>query len=104
MVRCGCFAWGHLPCMCACCHLLMLECDTFARPFTECTHACHLHVLGCGSSAHLCCVTGLAQESDVLDTWFSSGLWPFSTLGWPAATPDFERCAAWDDGCCCQRD
>ncbi|KAI3430578.1 hypothetical protein D9Q98_005171 [Chlorella vulgaris] len=33
----------------------------------------------------------LKQESDVLDTWFSSGLWPFSTLGWPAATPDLER-------------
>ncbi|KAL4422888.1 hypothetical protein ABPG75_009085 [Micractinium tetrahymenae] len=33
----------------------------------------------------------LKQESDVLDTWFSSGLWPFSTLGWPAATSDLER-------------
>ena len=33
----------------------------------------------------------LRQEVDVLDTWFSSGLWPFSTLGWPTATPDFER-------------
>ena len=31
-----------------------------------------------------------AQEEDVLDTWFSSGLWPFSTLGWPAKTEDFE--------------
>ena len=29
-----------------------------------------------------------AQEEDVLDTWFSSGLWPFSTLGWPADTED----------------
>jgi valyl-tRNA synthetase len=29
----------------------------------------------------------LLQENDVLDTWFSSGLWPFSTLGWPEATP-----------------
>jgi valyl-tRNA synthetase len=29
----------------------------------------------------------LLQENDVLDTWFSSGLWPFSTLGWPAETP-----------------
>jgi valyl-tRNA synthetase len=33
----------------------------------------------------------LKQEEDVLDTWFSSGLWPFSTLGWPAQTPDLER-------------
>jgi valyl-tRNA synthetase len=31
------------------------------------------------------------QDPDVLDTWFSSGLWPFSTLGWPAETPDLLR-------------
>jgi len=31
----------------------------------------------------------LRQETDVLDTWFSSGLWPFSTMGWPDDTPDF---------------
>jgi len=35
----------------------------------------------CGSSQ-------LAQDPDVLDTWFSSALWPFSTLGWPDETPD----------------
>jgi valyl-tRNA synthetase len=35
--------------------------------------------------------TDLVQEDDVLDTWFSSGLWPFSTLGWPAKTKDLER-------------
>ncbi|HEY3849184.1 MAG TPA: valine--tRNA ligase, partial [Acetobacteraceae bacterium] len=33
----------------------------------------------------------LAQDEDVLDTWFSSGLWPFSTLGWPDRTPELER-------------
>jgi valyl-tRNA synthetase len=33
----------------------------------------------------------LKQEDDVLDTWFSSGLWPFSTLGWPEATPELAR-------------
>jgi len=32
----------------------------------------------------------LEQDPDVLDTWFSSGLWPFSTLGWPAETADFK--------------
>ena len=31
----------------------------------------------------------LQQDPDVLDTWFSSGLWPFSTLGWPDETPDY---------------
>ena len=33
----------------------------------------------------------LTQDEDVLDTWFSSGLWPFSTLGWPGATPELAR-------------
>jgi valyl-tRNA synthetase len=36
-------------------------------------------------------LTALKQETDVLDTWFSSALWPFSTLGWPAATPELAR-------------
>lgn len=38
----------------------------------------------CGSSK-------LKQDEDVLDTWFSSGLWPFSTLGWPEQTEDLKR-------------
>ncbi|WP_294472137.1 valine--tRNA ligase [uncultured Intestinimonas sp.] len=42
---------------------------------TECEH-CH--------SAHI------VQEEDVLDTWFSSALWPFSTLGWPEETEDYK--------------
>ncbi|KAF2754315.1 valyl-tRNA synthetase [Pseudovirgaria hyperparasitica] len=33
----------------------------------------------------------LERDPDVLDTWFSSGLWPFSTLGWPDKTHDFEK-------------
>jgi valyl-tRNA synthetase len=33
----------------------------------------------------------LEQDTDVLDTWFSSGLWPFSTMGWPDKTPDLAR-------------
>jgi valyl-tRNA synthetase len=33
----------------------------------------------------------LTQDSDVLDTWFSSALWPFSTLGWPDTTPELRR-------------
>ena len=39
---------------------------------------------GCGSSA-------IRQDDDVLDTWFSSGLWPFSTLGWPDDTLSLRR-------------
>ncbi|MFE6712408.1 valine--tRNA ligase [Streptomyces sp. NPDC057695] len=34
---------------------------------------------------------GWTQDPDVLDTWFSSGLWPFSTLGWPEETPDLAK-------------
>ena len=34
---------------------------------------------------------GYEQDPDVLDTWFSSALWPFSTLGWPEKTPDLEK-------------
>lgn len=34
---------------------------------------------------------GWTQDEDVLDTWFSSALWPFSTLGWPKETKDFKR-------------
>ncbi|MDR0974246.1 MAG: valine--tRNA ligase [Ruminococcus sp.] len=35
------------------------------------------------------CGKPLRQDEDTLDTWFSSALWPFSTLGWPDKTPDF---------------
>ena len=33
----------------------------------------------------------LTRDDDVLDTWFSSALWPFSTLGWPDKTPELAR-------------
>jgi valyl-tRNA synthetase len=36
------------------------------------------------------CGGAMKQDEDVLDTWFSSGLWPFSTLGWPEKTEDLE--------------
>jgi valyl-tRNA synthetase len=38
-----------------------------------------------------CGSTELVQDPDVLDTWFSSGLWPFSTLGWPEETADYKK-------------
>ncbi|MBI5966459.1 MAG: valine--tRNA ligase, partial [Deltaproteobacteria bacterium] len=37
-----------------------------------------------------CSSSGVEQEQDVLDTWFSSALWPFSTMGWPEKTKDLE--------------
>lgn len=66
--------WGHrIPAWhCADCGQV-----TVAREDpTQCAH--------CGSTA-------IEQDPDVLDTWFSSGLWPFSTLGWPDQTPDYLR-------------
>jgi len=38
-----------------------------------------------------CGSTNLKQDEDVLDTWFSSALWPFSTMGWPEETDDLKR-------------
>ncbi|MDX2052914.1 MAG: valine--tRNA ligase [Polyangiaceae bacterium] len=55
-------------------------CDHVTVTRTGTPSACE----GCGS-------TGLRQDPDVLDTWFSSGLWPFSTLGWPHETPEMRR-------------
>jgi len=65
--------WGHrIPAWtCENGHIIVSE-ETPAK----CDH--------CGS-------TKLAQDPDVLDTWFSSSLWPFSTLGWPDETPDLKK-------------
>jgi valyl-tRNA synthetase len=64
--------WGHrIPAWaCSCGELVVSREDPLACP-------------QCGGA--------LVQESDVLDTWFSSGLFPFSTLGWPEKTLDLER-------------
>jgi len=43
------------------------------------------------AAAHYGGAVALARDEDVLDTWFSSGLWPFSTLGWPEETPELAR-------------
>jgi valyl-tRNA synthetase len=66
--------WGHrIPVWSCegCGHLTVSRVDP-----TECE--------ACGSAQ-------IEQDPDVLDTWFSSALWPFSTLGWPEKTPDLER-------------
>ncbi len=61
---------------------------------------CHKLVGGCGeiivarqdpTQCPKCGNATLEHDPDVLDTWFSSGLWPFSTLGWPEKTPDFQK-------------
>ena len=43
------------------------------------------------ATAHYGKATELTQDDDVLDTWFSSALWPFSTLGWPDKTPELDK-------------
>jgi valyl-tRNA synthetase len=43
------------------------------------------------AEAHYGKKTALTQDEDVLDTWFSSGLWPFSTLGWPNETAELKK-------------
>jgi valyl-tRNA synthetase len=43
------------------------------------------------AAAHYGETVALTRDADVLDTWFSSGLWPFSTLGWPEETPELKR-------------
>jgi valyl-tRNA synthetase len=48
----------------------------------------HARAAGVPAKCPKCGGVKLTQDSDVLDTWFSSSLWPFSTLGWPDDTPD----------------
>jgi len=43
------------------------------------------------AAAHYGSAVALTRDEDVLDTWFSSALWPFSTLGWPAQTPEVAK-------------
>lgn len=54
----------------------------------KCSH--HNVAVETPKACEKCQHTELRQEEDVLDTWFSSGLWPFSTLGWPQETPAFK--------------
>jgi valyl-tRNA synthetase len=58
-------------------------------PAWTCT-ACGQVIVSREDPAACSCGGDLVQETDVLDTWFSSALWPFSTLGWPEATPELK--------------
>lgn len=60
-------------------------------PAYYCEQCGHTHVAS--KKPEVCCKCGcteLKQDEDVLDTWFSSALWPFSTLGWPEKTKELE--------------
>jgi valyl-tRNA synthetase len=59
-------------------------------PVWYCANAHTFAALEDPSSCPECGSSELEQDPDVLDTWFSSQLWPFSTLGWPDETPDLE--------------
>ncbi|MBI4036521.1 valine--tRNA ligase [Candidatus Daviesbacteria bacterium] len=49
-----------------------------------------------GKNCQTCSQKHWVQESQVLDTWFSSGLWPLSTLGWPSDTAELKKYYPWD--------
>lgn len=61
-------------------------------PAYYCTNPECGHELISAASVDVCpkCGAPMKQDEDTLDTWFSSALWPFSTLGWPNKTPDLE--------------
>jgi valyl-tRNA synthetase len=59
-------------------------------PVWYCDKDGSMHVSRTDLTACPQCGGGLRQDTDVLDTWFSSGLWPFSTLGWPESTPELK--------------
>ena len=60
-------------------------------PVWYCDSCGHMTVaLDDPTACEACRSTGIRQDPDVLDTWFSSGLWPHSTLGWPGNTDDFD--------------
>jgi valyl-tRNA synthetase len=56
-------------------------------------HDCHGITVGIEDpdQCEHCGSANIAQDTDVLDTWFSSALWPFSTLGWPEKTPELAK-------------
>ena len=60
-------------------------------PAFYCDECGHMEVSKTDITACPKCGGAVRQEEDVLDTWFSSALWPFSTLGWPDSTADLKR-------------
>jgi valyl-tRNA synthetase len=77
--------WGHrIPVWhCGDCEEMIPATDSSVELFGG-----HARAAGVPKKCPKCGGAKLAQETDVLDTWFSSGLWPFSTLGWPDETAD----------------
>ncbi len=60
-------------------------------PVYSCTECEHVMVVGSAPAACDKCGGPLQQAEDVLDTWFSSALWPFATLGWPEQTARLQK-------------
>ena len=60
-------------------------------PIWTCPDGHHTVQVDQPSACTVCGSTVLERETDVLDTWFSSALWPYATLGWPDETPELAR-------------
>ncbi|QTA38004.1 valine--tRNA ligase [Thermosipho ferrireducens] len=60
-------------------------------PVWYCQDCGHINVEENVEKCEKCGSTNIKQDEDVLDTWFSSALWPISTLGWPEITEDLKR-------------
>ncbi|HYI75467.1 MAG TPA: valine--tRNA ligase [Gaiellaceae bacterium] len=60
-------------------------------PIWTCPDGHHTVQVDDPSECAECSSSELARETDVLDTWFSSALWPYATLGWPEETPELRR-------------
>ena len=84
--------WGHrLPAWyCATCYPEVKQIDQGAGSSIIPPHAKPVVERTAPSTCPTCHNAEFIQDPDVLDTWFSSALWPFSTLGWPEKTPDFK--------------
>ncbi|MCE5321856.1 valine--tRNA ligase [bacterium] len=67
--------WGH--------RIPIYKCDECGEVVAARSQSDAISKLKCGHS-------GVTQDTDVLDTWFSSALWPFATMGWPKQTPELD--------------
>ena len=74
--------WGH--------RIPIYKCDECGETVAAKSEPEAIAKLKCGHPSTRSGCSGVTQDPDVLDTWFSSALWPFATLGWPEKTPELD--------------